>query len=77
MVFRIHAGVGKHRPRTFFAQEYLCRLLDWQREDDAIKLIVRCLHENAKWRSDEQSKDRVRDLLSRHAREDLIKQLGM
>ena len=59
-------------PALFFAQDYLGRLLGWQMENEVLKLIARCLHENARWRPLEENRDEVNELASRHGREDLI-----
>jgi len=58
-------------PALFFAQEYLRRLLDWQMDNEALKLIARCLHENQRWRPQPQDMDEVHELALRHGREDL------
>jgi hypothetical protein len=62
-------------PALFFAQEYLGRLLEWQMDNEALKLIARCLHENARWRPLPEDRDEVHDLAARHGRQDLITQL--
>ncbi|MFB3077778.1 MAG: hypothetical protein ACE1Y4_07200, partial [Lysobacterales bacterium] len=62
-------------PALFFAQEYLGRLLEWQMDNEALKLIARCLHENARWRPLPEDRDEVHDLVARHGRQDLITQL--
>ena len=61
-------------PALFFAQEYLGRLLEWQMDNEALKLIARCLHENARWRPLPEDRDEVHDLVARHGRQDLITQ---
>ena len=62
-------------PALFFAQEYLGQLLKWQLDNEALKLIGRCLHENARWRPLQEDRDEVNGLAARHGREDLIKLL--
>ena len=62
-------------PALFFAQEYLGQLLKWQLDNEALKLIARCLHENARWRPLQEDRDEVNELAARHGREDLIKPL--
>lgn len=62
-------------PALFFAQEYLPRLLRWQMDNEALKLIARCLHENPRWRPRQEDRDEVHELATRHDREDLVKQL--
>ena len=62
-------------PALFFAQGYLGRLLEWQMDSEALKLIARCLHENARWRPLPEDRDEVHDLAARHGRQDLITQL--
>jgi hypothetical protein len=62
-------------PALFFAQEYLGQLLKWQLDNEALKLIARCLHENARWRPLQEDRDEVNELAARHGREDLIKLL--
>jgi hypothetical protein len=59
-------------PALFFAQEYLCRLLEWQRHHDALKLIARCLHENERWRPLREYRDHVEAMAMRYGREDLL-----
>ncbi len=58
-------------PALFFAQEYLHQLLEWHWENEAIKLIARCLHENERWRPLDTNRDQVNELLQRHRRNDL------
>jgi len=62
-------------PALFFAQEYLGRLLGWQMDNEALKLIARCLHENARWRPLPENRDEAHELAARYGREDLIKLL--
>ena len=62
-------------PALFFAQEYLVQLLGWQMENEALKLVVRCLHENVRWRPLQENRDEVNELAARYGREDLITQL--
>jgi hypothetical protein len=59
-------------PALFFAQEYLGRLLRSQMDKEALKLIARCLHENARWRPLPGNRDEVNELAARHGRKDLI-----
>jgi len=62
-------------PALFFAQEYLGRLLESEMDNEALKLIARCLHENARWRPLPENRDEVHELTARHGRQDLITQL--
>lgn len=62
-------------PALFFAQEYLGRLLRWKMQNEALKLVVRCLHENERWRPRQENRDEVNELLLRQSREDLVIQL--
>jgi hypothetical protein len=62
-------------PALFFAQEYLGRLLGWQMDNESLKLIARCLHENARWRPLPENRDEAHELATRHGRDDLIKLL--
>jgi hypothetical protein len=62
-------------PALFYAQEYLGRLLSWQMDYEALKLIARCLHENKRWRPLPEDRDEVNELALRHGREDLVKLL--
>ncbi len=62
-------------PALFFAQEYLGRLLEWQMDNEALKLIARCLHENARWRPLPENRDDVNERAARHGRDDLITQM--
>ncbi len=59
-------------PALFFAQEYLDRLLGSKSDKEALKLIARCLHENARWRPLPGNRDEVNELAARHGRKDLI-----
>jgi hypothetical protein len=59
-------------PALFFAQEYLRRLLEWQSDHDALKLIARCLHENERWRPLREHRDQVEAMVERYGREDLL-----
>ena len=63
-------------PALFFAQEYLSRLLEWQKETDVLKLIVRCLHHNERWQPSDESKHAVKEIASRHERGDVLKRLA-
>jgi hypothetical protein len=62
-------------PALFFAQEYLGRLLESEMENEALKLISRCLHENPRWRPTPENRDDAHELAARHGRQDLIRQL--
>ncbi len=62
-------------PALFFAQEYLGQLLDWGHEQEAIKLVSRCLHENERWRPIEENRNHINELLIHYGRDDLQKQL--
>lgn len=59
-------------PALFFAQDYLGSLLGSHMDKEALKLIARCLHENARWRPLPENRDEVNELAARHGREDLI-----
>jgi hypothetical protein len=59
-------------PALFYAQDYLGSLLRWQMENEALKLIARCLHENPRWRPLPGDRDEVNELALRHGREDFI-----
>jgi len=59
-------------PALFFAQEYLGRMLKSEMDNEALKLIARCLHESARWRPLPENRDEVHELAARHGREDLI-----
>lgn len=63
-------------PALFFAQEYLGRLLEWERQNEALKLVARCLHENPRWRPLSDDRERVSDLARQRGREDLLRQLN-
>lgn len=62
-------------PALFFAQDYLALLLKRKKDDEALKLIARCLHENARWRPRQEDRDDVNELAARHGRDDLITQM--
>jgi hypothetical protein len=62
-------------PALFFAQEYLGRLLESNMDKEALKLIARCLHEDARWRPLPENRDAVQELATRHGRQDLLAQL--
>ena len=75
MVFHEMLKWESKDPALFFAQEYLGRLLEWQMDNEALKLIARCLHENAGWRPLPENRDDVNELAARHGRDDLITQM--
>lgn len=60
----------------FFAQIYLHNLLGQDRDADVQKLLARCLFENERFRPQEMDRDAIAELLERHDREDLLKQLA-
>jgi hypothetical protein len=60
-------------PALFFAQEYLGGLLESEMENEALKLISRCLHENPRWRPLPENRDEVHELAARHGRQDLFR----
>lgn len=62
-------------PALFFAQEYLGRLLESNMDKEALKLIARCLHEDARWRPLPENRDAVHELATRHGRQVLLAQL--
>ena len=63
-------------PALFFAQEYLSRLLRWRLANEALKLVVRCLHENERWRPRQEDRGEVNELVLRQGRDDLITKLN-
>lgn len=63
-------------PALFFAQEYLGHLLRWKMDNEALKLIARCLHENPRWKPGQAERDEVNELATRHGRDDLIRLLS-
>jgi len=62
-------------PALFFAQEYLGRLLASEMENESLKLISSCLHENPRWRPLPENRGEAYELAAQHGRQDLIKQL--
>lgn len=66
---------GSTDPVLFYARDYLHRLLAWQMDDAALKLIERCLHESSRWRPLPEDKGEVNDLALRNDREDLLERL--
>ena len=63
-------------PALLFAQEYLGRLLGWNMEREAIKLMARCLHEDTSWKPKQEDRDAAHELLRSHGREDLIRAMA-
>jgi len=62
-------------PALFFAQDFLHQLLCWQMEREALKLISRCLHEDADWLPARDDRPAVRALLEKHGRNDLSRRM--
>ena len=62
-------------PALFFAQDYLRQLLGWNLDREALKLISRCLHENADWLPGQAERGAVRALIERHGRDDLARRM--
>lgn len=63
-------------PALFFAQDYLGQLLGWGMENEALKVIGRCLHENPRWKPAQADRHEVSELATRHGRDDLISLLS-
>ena len=63
-------------PALFFAQDYLGQLLRWGMDNEALKLIARCLHENPRWKPALADRNDVTELASRLGRNDLIRLLS-
>jgi hypothetical protein len=59
----------------FFAQVYLGKLLREQRELEVQKVLARCLLENGRFRPAEEDRDATLELLRRHGRDDILRQL--
>jgi len=59
----------------FFAQTYLTRLLLEQRDDEALKLMSRCLFENKRFKPLAKDRDAALAAAERQGNDDLIKQL--
>jgi len=59
----------------FFAQEYFAHLLSEEKEPEALKLISRCLHEDARWKPLQRDREAALQLAARYHRDDLLKQL--
>ena len=64
-------------PALFFAQDYLHQLLGWELDREALKLISRCLHEDANWRPAAADRPQVRALIDRHGRDDLARRMPL
>ena len=45
-------------------------------DNEALKLIARCLHENPRWKPGQAERDEVNELATRHGRDDLIRLLS-
>ena len=56
----------------FFAQDYFAHLLSQQHDQEALKLISRCLHEDARWKPFERDREAARQLASKYQRDDLL-----
>jgi len=63
-------------PALFFAQDYLGQLLSWGMENEALKVIGRCLHENPRWKPARADRQAVSELATRHSRDDLLRLLS-
>lgn len=63
-------------PVLYFAQEYLGQLLRWGMDNEALKLIARCLHENPRWKPAPAERHEVTELATRHGRDDLLRLLS-
>lgn len=63
-------------PALFFAQDYLAQLLRWKMDNEALKVIARCLHENPGWKPGLSAREEVTELATRHGRDDLIRLLS-
>ena len=63
-------------PALFFAQDYLGQLLRWGMENEALKVIARCLHENPRWKPAQTDRHDVTELATRHGRDDLLRLLS-
>ncbi len=66
---------GNRDPALFFAQEYIHFLLACRLDDEALKLLARCLHESPRWRPLPEDKGKVMELAERNDREDLVELL--
>ena len=75
--FRELLGWENTDAALFLAQDYLQRLLAEERDIAAIKLISRCLLEDATFRPLTGDGQAVLQLLERHGRDDLIGQLDL
>jgi len=73
--FREMLGWEQTDAALFFARTYLGRLLSQRQDVAAIKLISRCLLENPRFRPLDADTEAVAQLLARHGRDDLIRQL--
>ena len=63
---------GNRDGRFAHIRQWLAHLLRWHMEQEALKLIARCLHEDPRWRPRQQDRDEAHDLATRHGREDLL-----
>jgi hypothetical protein len=63
---------GNQEPAFFYAQDLMHLLLAARMDNEALKLIERCLYENSRWRPLPEDKAGVTELAQRHGREDLL-----
>lgn len=59
----------------FFAQDYFAHLLSGDNDVDALKLIARCLHEDAHWKPFARDRDAALQLAKKYRRNDLLEGL--
>jgi hypothetical protein len=59
----------------FFAQDYFAHLLAEQLDNDALKLISQCLHEDPRWKPLQRDRAAALELAEKYARDDLIRSL--
>ena len=59
----------------FLAQDYLGGLLRQRRNEEAIKLMSRCLHEDSRWKPAAVDRDTACELLAEFGRDDLLQLL--
>jgi hypothetical protein len=60
----------------FFAQEYFAHLLSKDDDLNALKLLSRCLHEDASWKPLLRDRDAATQLAEKYKRDDLLRNLG-
>jgi hypothetical protein len=58
-----------------FAQDHFAQLLSGDRELDALKLVSRCLHEDARWKPLQRDRDAALQLAEKYHRDDLLRLL--